>query len=269
MDDRERFYERTVSDLVQPLDATILVCGGGDLDKRVLERIGYRNVTISNLDSRMTGCEYAPYLWKLENAESLSFPDDSFDYALIHAAVHHAASPHRVLTEMYRVARRGMLVIEARDALLVRIMEALGVTESYEHSAVYYNGGEHGGVNDTGIPNYIYRWTEREVEKTIQAYAPHVKHTFAYRYGTAAPNAWRLARGGRAAQAAMALASLGYRGLARLTPKQQNLFAFYVAKPQHGAPLFPWLKLDSGTNRIGFNAEWAEQRYGSGKNRNR
>ena len=40
-----------------------------------------------------------------------------------------------------------------------------------------------GGLLDTGIPNYVYRWTEREIIKTIKSYDPsnitYVKFNYA------------------------------------------------------------------------------------------
>jgi hypothetical protein len=53
--------------------------------------------------------------------------------------------------------------------------------------AVYYNEGKFGGVNNSEIPNYIYHWTEREIEKTINTCAPYAEHDFVYNYGSDEP----------------------------------------------------------------------------------
>ena len=39
-------------------------------------------------------------------------------------------------------------------------------------------GYRFGGQRNTPIPNYVYRWTRREVEKTVLAFAPVAKHRF-------------------------------------------------------------------------------------------
>jgi SAM-dependent methyltransferase len=161
MDERGTFYQKVVRNLIEDKNASILVCGGGTLDKTIFENLGFHHVTISNLDTRMKGNEYAPFEWKYENAEQLSFPDGSFDYVVIHAAIHHASLPHKVLTELYRVARKGILAFESRDSVIIRLLERYGVTQTFEHAAVYYNDCKFGGVNNTEIPNYIYRWTLR------------------------------------------------------------------------------------------------------------
>jgi hypothetical protein len=69
----------------------------------------------------------------------------------------------------------------------MRLFEKLKFVQTYEHAAVFYNDCRYGGVNNTDIPNYIYRWSERDVEKTINVYAPYADHNFFYSYSTAFP----------------------------------------------------------------------------------
>ena len=159
-----------------PRDQSVLVVCGGEFDRDTLLEEGYTAVTISNLDDRVRGDEFAPYAWSFQDAEALSFPDRSFDYCIVHAGLHHCASPHRALLEMYRVARHGVLAFEARDSLLMRMAVRAGRVPVYETCAVRSHNFRYGGVRNTGVPNYIYRWTETEVEKTIASYAPHAPH---------------------------------------------------------------------------------------------
>jgi hypothetical protein len=58
---RTLFYERTLEKWLTNKTASILVVGGGERDKEVLMKLGFKNVTISNLDSRLTGNEFSPY----------------------------------------------------------------------------------------------------------------------------------------------------------------------------------------------------------------
>ena len=58
-------------------DASILVCGGGILDKEVFASHGYRNVTISNLDTRAKADDFSPYNYVHEDVQELSFEDSS------------------------------------------------------------------------------------------------------------------------------------------------------------------------------------------------
>jgi SAM-dependent methyltransferase len=256
---RTNFYKNNVEKFFRDKSARILVCGAGSFDKYVFESLGYKNVTISNLDSRMKGNEYAPFRWAFEDAEKLSFPDNSFDYVAIHAAIHHGSSPHRMLTEMYRVAAKGVLAIESRDSLVMRFSEKYGLVQVYEHAAVYYNDGKFGGVNNSEIPNYVYRWTEREVEKTIQSFAPYANHKFHYSYETTFPVTPEMERNGVLKYGLLKIVQPFFWLLTRIFKRQQNLFAFFIEKPELSNAIFPWIKLTE--KGIGFNDEWASKRY--------
>ena len=162
--ERERFYRRVVGELIErgllSPDLAVVVVGGGELDRRVLAGHGFGNVLFTNLD---------PAQGEVEDAESLSYADGSFDFGIVSAALHHCRSPHRALLELYRVSRVGVLALEARDSRLMRLANRLGVAEEYELTVVAAEGFRRGGVANSAVPNYVYRWTEREVEKTIRS----------------------------------------------------------------------------------------------------
>ena len=50
-----------------------------------------------------------------ENAENLSFDDESFDYVLIKEAFHHFPRPWLALYEAFRVCKKGVILIEPTD----------------------------------------------------------------------------------------------------------------------------------------------------------
>src|SRR5690242_5050032 len=112
------FYVTTLkrlvaSGVVNP-EASTLVIAGGQYDKECLLAAGFNRVTISNLDSRMGGEEFRPFEWAFEDAENLSFADNAFEQVIVHAGLHHCASPHRGLLEMFRVAEKFILAFENR-----------------------------------------------------------------------------------------------------------------------------------------------------------
>jgi SAM-dependent methyltransferase len=257
-DRRLGFYQKVVSSFISDPNASVLVVGGGLRDKEVFERLRFRNVVFANLDPRTTAASFAPYEWSLQDAESLTFDDGSFDYVVAHAVLHHCHSPHRALIEMYRVARKGAIGIEARDSALMRLFERFRLTQIYEHTAVFMNDSQYGGVRNSAVPNFIFRWSEREVEKTINCYAPYARHRFEYHYGHDAPVTARF-DSGRVRRALVTLAAPAYHVFALLFPKQQNLFAFCVPKPDLPRDLQPWLSWQAG--RPSFNTAWAEGRY--------
>ena len=223
---REIFYQKIVKEIITDNESSILICGGGILDKSIFEGLKFSNVLISNLDSRIKGNEFEPFQWKYENAENLSFKDNTFDFVVIHAAIHHAQSPHKILTEMYRVARKGVLAFESRDSMIMRLLEKYNFTQTYEHSAVYFNECKFGGVNNTEIPNFIYRWTEREIEKTIKSYAPFYEHTFIYKYGYDFPCTPKLEKKGHIKKILLKIIYPVYIIFSKLFPKQQIYLRF-------------------------------------------
>jgi len=169
--ERERFYRRVVGKLLDRellrREMSVVVVGGGELDRLVLADYVFGDVTLSNLD---------PAQGRVEDAEALSYPDGSFDFGIVSAALHHCRSPHRALLELYRVSRIGMLALEARDSALMRLANRLGVAEEYELTVVAAQDFRTGGVRNSAVPNYVFRWTEREVEKTIRSAAPREDH---------------------------------------------------------------------------------------------
>jgi hypothetical protein len=248
---RIAFYRQTIDRWIPSRDATVLVVGGGENDRDVFRSLGFRNVTISNVATALSRADCSPFETLALDAERLAQPDEAFDYTVVHAVLHHCASPHAAVLELYRVARKAVIFFESRDSLTMRALGALGLSYVYEWPAVFNNNCEAGGVRDTEIPNFIYRWTEREVEKTIACFAPHAKHRFEYAQG----NTYEL-RGGWSLKALVMRAIIPfYKALVWLFPGQQNMFAVKILKPSLPADLHPWIVMQDG--RAAFNREWA------------
>jgi SAM-dependent methyltransferase len=234
------FYTSTLSQLRNgPLsqDDTVLVVCGGARDAQKLREIGIRHGVISNLDTEVS---YAPYDWSHQDAEALTFADRQFDWAVVHAGLHHCASPHRALLEMCRVTRKGVLVIEARDSLLVRLAVRMGLTVDHELEAVALSGWNAGGVRNSGVPNYIYRWTEREVMKTIESAYPQRANDIRFFYGMRLP-LQRLKMSGPVKRAAGHVLGALAKAFQAIAPRQCNCFGFVVL---HTPKLKPWMAVD-------------------------
>ncbi len=229
MTERLGFYERVLRSLLEQglVDRgwRVLVAAGGDVDRAALTAAGFTDVTITNV-SPGPGEE-------LQDMESLTYADDSFDLAVVSAGLHHCASPHRALLELYRVARRGVLALEARDSALMRAAQRLGVVDEYELTAVADNGFASGGLRNSAVPNYVYRWTEREVEKTIASAHPERIHSFHWFRELELPVSVLELSG----KARWRVAAAPLRLVTRVFPKQANLFAFAVFRGE----LQPWM----------------------------
>lgn len=144
------FYDavlhRLLGEGLLKLDDKVLVTCGGPLDGETLLRLGFRDATITNLDNQQHG-SVAPLQWAHQNAECLTYENQAFDVALVHAGLHHCRSPHRALLEMYRVAKKAVVVFEARDSLAMKIARLSGLTPDYEIEAVVTSDNcQYGGV---------------------------------------------------------------------------------------------------------------------------
>lgn len=236
MDLYRNVLDRLQRDRLLGLDDSVLVVCGGTFDIQTLRALHFSNVTISNLDTRYDE-QAKPYGWSRQDAESLTFPDASFDWAFVHAGLHHCASPHKALLEMCRVSRKGVVVVEARDSALMRLAVRLGFTDDHE-----INDGITGGVANGPIPNFIYRWTEREVMKVIESAYPHRVNDVRFFYGMRFPSLPM--RGIR--KVALGAAWAAARALQGLAPRQCNSFAFAI---RHTSALKPWMTADGRSVR--------------------
>ena len=208
-------------------DSVLVVCGG-PLDEKVLKTVGFSNVTVTNIDDATSSVH--------QDAENLSYDDGSFDVVVVHAGLHHCYSPHRALLEMYRVARKCALAFESRDSSLMRLAVRLGLTLDYEVNSA---ADGKGGVAETGIPNFIYRWTEREIIKTVASFDPVRRPTAQFFYDLRLP-IQRFSQSGKTTlrTAAMLLEPLA-RIFVRIAPKQCNEFAFAITK---AGDRHPWIR---------------------------
>ena len=259
----DRFYEATLARLVnegvlKTTDSILVLCGGAR-DEQAFRDLGFTRVTLSNLGQRAGGAD-TPYAWSVEDAERLSFPDAHFDFCLVHSGLHHCHSPHRALLEMYRVAARGIVLFEPYDSLIARLGVRLGFGQDYEHAAVFYNAMTSGGVRNTEIPNYVYRWTRREIVKCIQAFAPYGPHRFRFIHEMRIP--WEQLRGRK--NKIYLLAILLGLPLIRLFgwifKSQCNGFAAIVLKPDPASGLHAWLER-TPEGKIRPNRGWFDRRY--------
>jgi SAM-dependent methyltransferase len=246
---RSGFYLRVLESLlaagVVTPEMSVLVTCGGPPDRDALAAAGFGDVTITNVDSAGAEGELAPYRWEAQDAEALTYGDGSFDVGIVSAGLHHCRSPHRALLELYRVSRVAVVALESRDSLLMRLGVRFGAVDEYELGAVASHGLRAGGVANTGTPNYVYRWTEREVEKTVSSFAPHVRHRIHFFREFELPEVLvRSASGPRGAVLRLARPLVG--GVTRVLPRQANLFAFAIEKPRLPADLQPWMRLDDG-----------------------
>jgi SAM-dependent methyltransferase len=124
---------------IQGSDVLVVCCGSG-MDAEYAARHGARVVAMdisggclsrARVRSQRYGVEYSLVRG---DAENLPFRDGSVDYALVHDGLHHLQAPVRAISEMARVARRGILITEPADANLTKLLIKAKVMKPYEEA---------------------------------------------------------------------------------------------------------------------------------------
>jgi len=260
---RREFVQSTLKTLVEDqvlgLSDSMLVVCGSDAECHLFVDMGFSDVVISNLDERMLPDQFAPLRWSFQDAQRLTYEDASFDFVFVSDGLHHCASPHRALLEMYRVARKGIIVFESRDSLLMRTANRLGLSPEYELEAVIDNDFRYGGVDNTQIPNFIYRWTEQDFEKTVKSFDPVGKQHFRYFYGLNLPYETATYKKKRFKYYAIKVADPFLQLFTRLFKKQCNSFAMVALKPNVPGDLWPWLTVEDES--IVFQRSYAQKHF--------
>ena len=243
------------------IHSEILVVCGGPFDREVLQSLGFLNVTISNLDERISQTGINPfetYKWSYQDLEHLSFEEGTFDVVIVHSGLHHLRCPQRGINEMYRVARHGIIGFEPNRNFYTALGVKLGVGQEYEDAAVYHNGCRWGGVANTDVPNYVVRFNASEIRRVVQTYRPVAPHKIDFFFTTRVSGRVESLRSkGFAGKLTVKLAGLLSR--AGRFPFLANNMAFCVLKPNLPNDLFPWLEIKEGA--VGCSRPYLETKY--------
>ena len=164
----ERMYKLVDPLLADNRGSRWLTVGDGryGLDAQYLMSHGAQALPTDISDTLLREAKSAGLIkdFRKENAESLSFADESFDYVLCKESYHHFPRPMKALYEMLRVARRAVMMIEPNDQTLVQ--GAVSTSSRMLKDAVKrllrrridYHNFESSG-------NYAYAISRREMEK--------------------------------------------------------------------------------------------------------
>ena len=221
---REDFYKTQLNKNIKNRNSKILVLGAGKLDKKVFEELQYKNFYLSNIESSTEND-----LNFFNNLHDLKLENESYDYCVAHACIHHSSKPHNAILELYRVSSKGVLIIEANDSMISRLACKFGFSEEYEISAIKKNI-TYGGVDNSNIPNYVYRWTEREIIKLIKSFEPKIKHKIKFDYGYHIKFTQIL------------MIKFLFKIFFYIFPKQKNLMSIFINKNKEITEYNEWIK---------------------------
>lgn len=222
-------------------DQSVLVQFAGTFDEMVCREVGLTNCTFVNIAPDSPSSEISG---AAIDAHDMPYDSGSYDHVIGHSGLHHCSRPHEALHEMYRIARRTVLFVENQDSALMRLATRAGVVSWHELPAVVDGDYASGGVDGTGVPNFVYRWTRRELVKAVAAYDP------AYDVPVEVHTEWNVGRGRIASgvlqqklklsdEAAERTFDRGQRMLNRIAGRQGNIFAATIRKDL--ARLHPWM----------------------------
>jgi len=172
---RWHFYKKNFINYIN-IDSNFLLISASLHEVKTLKDLGYLKFSITYHDDNEKN-QFLDYGFKeninlfKSDLRNLAFKDKSFDYAITNATIHHIDLPHKAITELYRVAIRGVLIIESNDSLTMRLATRLKLAEEFEVSSINEDKNS-GGLLDTAIPNYVYRWTEKEILKLLKSFDP-------------------------------------------------------------------------------------------------
>ena len=129
----------------------LTVGDGAGLDAWRLLQAGFKDVLATDLDDTVLKKTKQSGLitqFSVENAEELSFHNNSFDFILCKEALHHMSRPYAAIYEFFRVARYGIVIIEPQDPWIDWPHRTDPTSPHYE-----------------SVGNYVYQYSRRELEK--------------------------------------------------------------------------------------------------------
>lgn len=232
-------------------DDSVLVQFAGTFDELVCKEVGLTNVTFNNIAPDSPSSELGG---QVIDAHHMPYATASFDHVMGHSGLHHCSRPHEALHEMYRIARKTVLFVENQDSALMRAATKAGVVGWYELAAVVADGYDTGGVDGTGVPNFVYRWTRRDLYKAVAAFDP------AYDIPIEVHTEWNLGTGRVASEvlrrklrlsqtSAEKVFTNGQRVMNKVASRQGNIFAATIRKDL--ATLHPWMATPERMHRQG------------------
>lgn len=178
-----RMYE--AADCIQDKNSSWLTVGDGrwGLDAIRLIKRGFNKVTPTDIcETLLKESKNRGFIdnYSVENAEKLSFADNSFDYVFCKESYHHFPRPYMALYEMLRVASKAVVLIEPNDeaispsvsnkdwirfkwhVLLSKIGLRKAYPKHYRKPVTYVDMG----YEESG--NFVYSISKHEAEKLMQ-----------------------------------------------------------------------------------------------------
>lgn len=136
------------------IESVLVVCGGVGGEGTFFRKRGFSHVTVSDFSGEaLEQCNRLdPALrTSLLDAERMDVPDSSYDLVVVQDGLHHLPRPALGFTEMLRVARVAVVLIEPHHGVIGKL---LGHQWEVQRDAV----------------NYVFRWNTMLLEQCTRSY---------------------------------------------------------------------------------------------------
>ena len=166
------WLHKRLYDVAEPLMTSgtkwLTVGDGNGADGHFLEQKGCQVMCSDISDAILDTAKRIGFIkqYSKENAEKLSFADDSFDYVLCKESFHHFPRPYIALYEMLRVAKKGVVLMEPNDPVLKMpmLMWLCNVLDRFAPALLKKLWKNRYSFEDVG--NFVYKISEREIIKS-------------------------------------------------------------------------------------------------------
>ncbi len=138
---------------------------GTDANYLISQNLDVLATDISDSVLRMAAKQGLINEFKIENAEKLSFSDQTFDYVVCKEAYHHFPRPYIALYEMLRVAKQAVVLMEPQDPILKMplLLMLSNIFNKFDKHLLRKFWKNQYSFETVG--NFVYKISEREIEK--------------------------------------------------------------------------------------------------------
>ncbi|WP_028667417.1 class I SAM-dependent methyltransferase [Runella zeae] len=153
--------------LLEPHKSWLTVGDGYGFDANFFYEKGL-NVTATDISDTFLPLSKAHGIienYSVENAEKLSFEDNSFDYVFCKEAYHHFPRPYLAVYEMIRVAREAVVIVEPHDPIskMPLLLALRNIFDRFDTTLLQRYWKNRYSFEEVG--NYVFKLSEREMDK--------------------------------------------------------------------------------------------------------
>lgn len=160
-------------------DGSWLTIGDGrwGLDSIRLKNMGIKKVLCTDIAETFLAKSLQQGLieeYKIEDAENLTFSDNSFDFVFCKESLHHFPRPYLAVYEMLRVAKKAIILVEPNDPILVVSAKKNSIVNYFRKFAFRFG-------NILEFRNILQFWkATNSFQYNVPAWEPSGNYTYSF-----------------------------------------------------------------------------------------